>query len=250
MSRPAFYALASGGWRDYVTILHLPYTAWHLSYVAIGAALAPELTNRLLAALAAFFLALGIAHALDELQGRPLATRIPTRVLWGSRSARSAARSPSASRGTGVDALALPFVAAGAFLVFAYNLELFGGLFHTDLWFALAWGAFPLLTGYFVVAEELTVEALLAAVFAVATSLAQRALDACPGSAARAEQRPAEHDRGARTGAPSADRRDGCPRSCAARPTMVSRWASSPADGSRRSGSPTSRPSSTAREPS
>ena len=37
--RPAFYALAPGGWRDYVTLLHLPYTAWHLSYVAIGAAL-------------------------------------------------------------------------------------------------------------------------------------------------------------------------------------------------------------------
>ena len=87
MSRPAFYALASGGWRDYVTILHLPYTAWHLSYVAIGAALAPELeANRLLAALAAFFLALGIgAHALDELQGRPLTTRIPVTLQPMSR---------------------------------------------------------------------------------------------------------------------------------------------------------------------
>ena len=179
MSRPAFYALASGGWRDYVTILHLPYTAWHLSYVAIGAALAPEFeTNRLLAALAAFFLALGIgAHALDELQGRPLATRIPTRVLWGL-----ALGSIGGAVAIGIGAALawtlwlLPFVAAGSFLVFAYNLELFGGLFHTDLWFALAWGAFPLLTGYFIVAEKLTVEALLAAVFAVATSLAQRAL--------------------------------------------------------------------------
>jgi hypothetical protein len=179
VSRPAFYALASGGWRDYVTILHLPYTAWHLSYVAIGAALAPEFeTNRLLAALAAFFLALGIgAHALDELQGRPLATRIPTRVLWGL-----ALGSIGGAVAIGIGAALawtlwlLPFVAAGSFLVFAYNLELFGGLFHTDLWFALAWGAFPLLTGYFIVAEKLTVEALLAAIFAVATSLAQRAL--------------------------------------------------------------------------
>jgi hypothetical protein len=179
VSRPAFYALASGGWRDYVTILHLPYTAWHLSYVAIGAALAPEFeTNRLLAALAAFFLALGIgAHALDELQGRPLATRIPTRVLWGF-----ALGSIGGAVAIGIGAALawtlwlLPFVAAGSFLVFAYNLELFGGLFHTDLWFALAWGAFPLLTGYFIVAEKLTVEALLAAIFAVATSLAQRAL--------------------------------------------------------------------------
>ena len=41
-ARPAFYALAPGGWRDYVTLLHLPYTAWHLSFLVIGAALAPE----------------------------------------------------------------------------------------------------------------------------------------------------------------------------------------------------------------
>ncbi len=39
---------------------------------------------------------------------------------------------------------------AGAFLVVAYNLELFGGRFHNDLWFALAWGAFPALTGFWV----------------------------------------------------------------------------------------------------
>ena len=73
--RPAFYALSSGGWRDLVTLPHPPYTAWHLSYVAIGAALAPHFVLwRLGAALGAFFLALGIAaHALDELAGRPLA---------------------------------------------------------------------------------------------------------------------------------------------------------------------------------
>ena len=179
LSRPAFYALESGGWRDYVTILHLPYTAWHLSYVVIGAALAPELhEDRLLAALAAFFLALGIgAHALDELRGRPLGTRIPSGVLWAL-----ALGSIGGAVAVGIAAsLAwtpwlLLFVAVGSFLVFAYNLELFGGRFHTDLWFALAWGAFPLLTGYFVVAEELTVEAALSAGFAVATSLAQRAL--------------------------------------------------------------------------
>ena len=36
--RPAFYALAPGGWRDWWTLLHPPYTMWHLSYVALGAA--------------------------------------------------------------------------------------------------------------------------------------------------------------------------------------------------------------------
>jgi Na+/proline symporter len=84
-ARPAFYALAPGGWRDYVTLLHPPYTAWHLSFVAIGAALAPQLREgRLAAAAAAFFLGMGVAaHALDELNGRPLATRIPERILLG-----------------------------------------------------------------------------------------------------------------------------------------------------------------------
>src|SRR5206468_1520621 len=82
-ARPAFYALRQGGWRDYVTLLHPPYTLWHLSYVALGAALAPRMDWPLLGWTAlAFFLALGIgAHALDELQGRPLQTLIPTRVL-------------------------------------------------------------------------------------------------------------------------------------------------------------------------
>jgi hypothetical protein len=179
MSRPAFYALEPGGWRDYVTLLHLPYTAWHLSYVVIGAALSPAFAGRrLVAALASFALALGIgAHALDEINGHPLRTRIPDRILIGL-----AALSIGAASAIGIAAALvwtpwlLVFVAAGAFLVVAYNLELFGGIFHTDLWFGLAWGAFPLLTGYFVVAEELTVEAGLAAVFALMTSLAQRAL--------------------------------------------------------------------------
>src|SRR5918995_5892108 len=68
LTRPAFYALRAGGWRDYVTLLHVPYTAWHLAYVTIGAALAPEFSvSRLWPTLVAFGLAVGIgAHALDE----------------------------------------------------------------------------------------------------------------------------------------------------------------------------------------
>src|SRR2546423_355692 len=83
VQRPAFYALAPGGWRDLVTLLHPPYTAWHLSYVALGAAAAPVLhADRLVAALGAFFLGVGIcAHALDELHGRPLHTRLSDRTL-------------------------------------------------------------------------------------------------------------------------------------------------------------------------
>jgi hypothetical protein len=178
-ARPAFYALARGGWRDYVTVLHPPYTLWHLGYVVIGAALAPEWRPvRLLATLAAFFLAVGIgAHVLDELNGRPLKTAIPDRVL-----AALAAGSIAAAVAIGIggavayDLWLLPFVAAGAFVVCAYNLELLGGRLHGDAWFALAWGAFPLLTAYFAAAGRLRGEAFLAAAFAALSSYAQRRL--------------------------------------------------------------------------
>src|SRR5680860_1208414 len=106
LKRPAFYALAPGGWRDLVTLLHPPYTAWHLSYVAIGAAAAPTMrADRLAAALGAFFLAVGVcAHALDELNGRPLRTQLSDRALVALAAAGLggapawAARWPSASR--------------------------------------------------------------------------------------------------------------------------------------------------------
>jgi hypothetical protein len=177
--RPAFYALAQGGWRDYVTLLHPPYTLWHLSYVAIGAALAPELeTGRLLWGLAAFLLALGVgAHALDELHGRPLGTEIPRVVLiWLAAASLATAIAIGIGASLAWTPWLLPFVAAGAFLVPAYTLELGGGLFHTDLWFGLAWGAFPVLTAYLGAAETLRPEAFLAAAFALLTSLAQRSL--------------------------------------------------------------------------
>jgi len=149
--RPAFYALSPGGWRDMVTVLHPPYTAWHLSYVALGAAAAPVLhPARLWAALGAFFLAVGIgAHALDELNGHPLRTRLSDRVL-----AIAAGAALAGAVGIGIVGLfvvswtLLPFIAVGAVAVLAYNLELFDGRFHTDFWFAAAWGAFPALTGW------------------------------------------------------------------------------------------------------
>jgi hypothetical protein len=178
-ARPAFYALAPGGWRDYVTLLHPPYTAWHLSYVAIGAAIAPHFDAGIMGlTLVAFFLAMGIgAHALDELRGRPLRTRISSGMLValavGSIGAAAALGVLVAARR---DLWLLAFVAVGSFLVVAYNLELFGGRFHGEPWFALGWGAFPLLTAYFASAETIRVEAVVAAASAALLSHAQRIL--------------------------------------------------------------------------
>jgi hypothetical protein len=177
--RPAFYALAPGGWRDWWTLLHPPYTLWHLSYVAMGAATAAEVDlYRLGMSLLGFFLGVGLAaHALDELRGRPLGTSISDRALLGL-----AIVSLAGAAGVGVvgivqvSAWLAAFIAAGTFLVVAYNLELLGGMFHSDLWFAVAWGGFPALTGAFAQDGRLEATAVLVAGACLAISAAQRVL--------------------------------------------------------------------------
>jgi hypothetical protein len=179
LERPAFYALRPGGWRDLLTLLHPPFTAWHLSYVALGAAVAPTVhADRVGAALAAFFLGVGVcAHALDELGGRPLRTRLSDRTLVGLAAASLAGAVAIGAVGViTLSASLAAFVAAGAFIVLAYNLELFGGRFHSDLWFALAWGAFPALTSYWANALTLRPAGVAVAAGCFALSLAQRRL--------------------------------------------------------------------------
>jgi hypothetical protein len=179
VEKPAFYALTPGGWRDLVTLLHPPYTAWHLSYVALGAAVAPVLhLDRLAAALGAFFLAVGIAaHALDELNDRPLATRLSDRLLVALAAVGlGGAVAIGIVGGVTVSATILPLVAAGALLVLGYNLELFGGRMHGDAWFALAWGAFPAFTGFWANALELTVPGVAMTAACCVLSVAQRRL--------------------------------------------------------------------------
>ena len=176
--RPAFYAAGrgTGGLGDWVTLLHPPYTLWHLSYVAFGAAMIPHLVLwRLAGTLVAFFLAVGIgAHALDELHGRPLGTGIDRRLLL-----LTAVLSITAAMVLGLvygGWRLLPFVVIGGVLVYGYNLELFGGLMHSDVWFGVAWGAFPVLVGAYAQHWTLTLAAGVAAVAAFFLSLGQRAL--------------------------------------------------------------------------
>jgi hypothetical protein len=177
--RPAFYALGHGRVGDLITLLHPPYTAWHLSYFAIGAAVAPHLyVDRLLWGLAAFGLAVGVAaHALDELNDRPLQTSLSDRTL-----VVLAATSLLGALAIGVGGVLTvsvwlaPLVVLGALFLPAYNLELLGGALHNDMWFAVGWGAFPAFTGYFVEAEKVGLPGLLAAGGCLALSVAQRRL--------------------------------------------------------------------------
>jgi hypothetical protein len=178
-ARPAFYAARGGGWRDVWTLLHPPYTAWHLAYVVIGACLAPRVQlSRLIATLLAFFLAVGVAaHAMDELHGRPLRTRIPSWALVAATVVGLAGAVVLGAVGVArVGWVLVPFVVAGPLLVLAYNAELFGGLVHTDLGFALAWGAFPVLTAYVAQSGTLRLAAVFGAAGAVGLSAAQRSL--------------------------------------------------------------------------
>jgi hypothetical protein len=178
-ARPAFYAASPGRWRDWWTLLHPPYTAWHLSYVAIGSALAPRLDlERFAEIMVAFFLGLGIsAHALDELNGRPLRTRIPDRTLQAAAALGLVGAVTLGIRGTTrIGPELLPFIAVAVFAVLAYNLEWFGGRFHTDAAFAAFWGALPVLAGYFVQAERIDIVAVMGAAAAYGLSAAQRIL--------------------------------------------------------------------------
>ncbi len=175
--RPAYYAAGSGGWRDWWTLLHPPYTMWHLSYVVIGACLAPQVrVDRLVASVIAFFLAVGVgAHALDELDGRPLATRIASRWLWAA-----VVAGVGGAVALGVVGVIrtgwtlIPFIVVGPALVGAYNLRLSST--QKDVVFAAAWGAFPVLTAYVAQAQRLSWPPVLAAIAAFGFSAAQRSL--------------------------------------------------------------------------
>src|SRR5205085_1334498 len=162
-----------------VTLLHPPYTAWHLSYVALGAAAASHFDlARLGWALGAFLLAVGVAaHALDELHGRPLRTRLSDRtlILLAVLGLGGACAIGVAGIVT-VSATLILFVLVGACLVLAYNLELFGGRFHGQWTFAIGWGGFPALVGFWVCALRFEWPGLLVAAACTLLSLAQRRL--------------------------------------------------------------------------
>src|SRR5215469_36633 len=175
----AFYARRGGRGADWWTVLHPPYTAWHISYAVLGALLAPHLNWLVLGATAlAFFLAVGLAaHALDELNGRPLGTSIPDRVLWAVASISLAvAVALGVVTITYTGPVLIPFIVIGVFLVLAYNLEWFGGRVHTDFGFAAAWGGFPVVVGFAAQAPPVNAAAVLgvaaATVGATARSLA------------------------------------------------------------------------------
>jgi hypothetical protein len=183
---PAFYARRGTAVSDWWTLLHPPYTLWHLSYVVLGAAIAPGRDWVALGfGVLAFFLAVGLAaHALDELHGRPLKTSIGSSTLWAAAMLALAGAVALGIVGAflwhGHNWALAAAMPAGMFLVVGYNLELFDGALHTEHTFAWGWGGFPVVVGFVAQSPPLSRTLLAAAsaatLAAVGTSYAQRFL--------------------------------------------------------------------------
>ncbi len=158
MKRPAYYAPVGSLSGDLIALLHPPYTAWHLSHVAIGAALAPRVDWPVLAAtLLAFFFGTGVAaHAIDEKNGRPLHTALSERTLTllavGGLLASLVVAAIGAVR---LSPWVLAWAGVGVLLAAGYGLEKPAAL-HTSLGFALAWGGFPVLVGFWAQTQAIT----------------------------------------------------------------------------------------------
>ena len=178
MKRPAYYAPVGSLSGDLIALLHPPYTAWHLSHVAIGAALAPRVDWPVLAAtLLAFFFGTGVAaHAIDEKNGRPLHTALSERTLTllavGGLLASLVVAAIGAVR---LSPWVLAWAGVGVLLAAGYGLEKPAAL-HTSLGFALAWGGFPVLVGFWAQTQVITIEAVAMAAAATLISMVQRTL--------------------------------------------------------------------------
>lgn len=157
------------GFRLAVGLLFLPYTGMVLAFTVIGAMLAETVAwDRVVATVVVYFFGLGIAaHALDALgskQVKPWGHHFTTTQLW------------TVAIGSLVIAYAIGIyyiiryapllwviAVLEGFFVFAYNLEWFGGRFHTDGWFAFSWGVLPVLAGYILQTNQLSVAAVVVA---------------------------------------------------------------------------------------
>jgi hypothetical protein len=153
-----------------VGLLFLPYTGMVLSYTVIGSMLAPEIHwDRVGAIVLIYFLALGIgAHALDAVGSRgskPWAAVFSPLQLWVLGAGAIVA---AYAIGVWYMVLYVPLLWLIAlpegFFLLAYNLEWFRGRFHRDFWFALSWGALPVLAGYVMQTNAISAAALLLAI--------------------------------------------------------------------------------------
>jgi hypothetical protein len=154
-----------------IGILFLPYTAMCISFALLGSLISPSIHwDRIVAIILIYFCALGIgAHFADSIgsRKRPWGVEINKHISW-----IILVVSLSIAYSIGiyyiiyfVPLLSVVAVAEGFFL-FAYNFEKFGGRFHTNFWFVIAWGSLPVLAGFMMQTNAITFESILVATVA------------------------------------------------------------------------------------
>lgn len=156
--------------RIFIGLLFLPYTGMVLSYTVVGAMLTETIIwERVAAIVTIYFCGLGIAaHALDAIggkAGKPWGRHFSKKSLWVL---AILSLIPAYGLGFYYIFTVTPFLAIIAilegFFLFAYNLEWFEGRFHTDAWFSFSWGVLPVLAGYVIQANAVSISAVIVSV--------------------------------------------------------------------------------------
>ena len=155
--------------KAFVGMLFLPYTGMCISFTIIGSLLSTVIFwDRIIAIFLIYFFGLGIsAHALDN-----LGSKIKP---WGNYFTKNELKLMTISGILISYTIGLYYVINDVpllliigilegFFLFAYNLELFNGYFHTDFWFALSWGSLPLVAGYIIQTNSLSIIVLLCSI--------------------------------------------------------------------------------------
>lgn len=165
--------------RAFVGMLFLPYTGMCVAFAVIGAVLVSEVHWDRVGAIALIYaLALGVgAHAADTIGSKKAKP-------WGMYFTKKQIVALMASSLVAAYAIGAYYIVAYApllaiaaalegFFLVAYNFELFGGRFHSDFWFALSWGALPVMAGCLIQGGVPDVYAVAAAAGAMAASYAE-----------------------------------------------------------------------------
>jgi hypothetical protein len=158
--------------RAFIGMLFLPYTGMCISFTIIGSMLSESIAwDRVLSIFIIYFLALGVsAHAADNLGSKKIKPWGNFFSIFELRLMVIGGLSVSYILGiyyiiTFVPLLLIIAIIEGFFL-FAYNFELFNGLFHNNFWFAVSWGGLPLLAGFVIQTNSISVLSLISSIMA------------------------------------------------------------------------------------
>lgn len=156
--------------RIFVGLLFLPYTGMCVSFTIVGSMLSSEVAWDRLGAIALIYtLALGIsAHVADGLGSKRTKP-------WGSYFSKMQLVTIMAASLIAAYTIGLYYIVFFApllaiiailegFFLFTYNYEMWGGIFHNDFWFAVSWGSLPVLAGYVIQSNSISILAVMTAI--------------------------------------------------------------------------------------